>query len=55
MQTSDSDDGLNDVNLWPNNEISKIGFLFKEMPIDYETLQQGDQSSTDRASGRCAR
>ncbi len=35
---------LDDVNLWPNNKIAPMGFSFPEMPTDYNTLSQGDQS-----------
>ena len=52
MQTPDSPDGLNDVNLWPNNNLASSGFAFPEMPTDYETLKDGDQSSADRGSRR---
>lgn len=50
MQTPDSADGLNDVNLWPNNKPAPDGFRFKPMPTDYDTLSKGDQSSSDRGS-----
>jgi hypothetical protein len=50
MQTPDSADGLNDVNLWPNNKPTPDGFRFDPMSTDYDTLSKGDQSSSDRGS-----
>ena len=50
MQTPDSADGLNDVNLWPNNKLAPDGFRFAPMSTDYDTLSKGDQSSSDRGS-----
>jgi hypothetical protein len=50
MQTPDSADGLNDVNLWPNNKPAPDGFRFDPMLTDYDTLSKGDQSSSDRGS-----
>ena len=43
LQTKDLPDGLNDVNLWPNETPANTGFSFPSMPTDYETLKKGIQ------------
>jgi len=41
MQTPDTPDGLNDVNLWPNETLATGGFWFPNMPTDYDILKEG--------------
>ena len=48
LQTADTPDGLNDVNLWPNSVLANSGFMFPRMPTDYETLKDGMQAERDR-------
>jgi hypothetical protein len=55
LQTTDSPEGLNDVNLWPNGKPSPSGFWFPIMSIDYNTLKEGDQSRHDRGLKRGTR
>ena len=43
LQTEDLPNGLNDVNLWPNEMPANTGFSFPSMPTDYETLKKGIQ------------
>ena len=49
MQTQDSAEGLNDVNLWPNNKPAPEGFSFPAMPTNCDTLSKGDMSREDKS------
>ena len=44
MQSPDSGTGLNDVNLWPDATPASGGFWLPDMPTDYDSLKDGENT-----------
>ena len=44
LQSPDSASGLNDVNLWPDATPASGGFWLPDMPTDYDSLKDGENT-----------